>query len=183
VSATYTWGRMASRSEATVSGTTGLDQPTAGCRRCQERQGGCCPACAARCRRRALALRERYGLGDEQIAARLDVSVEKARRLIEEAEQLRDLQQYRCDSIPLGPIRELVERRLEEDPTLSQARIAEEVGTDRAELLRAVGLQPTASRLVEGERRPGRLRSKITVEMAGRIVKALGVAPHEVPWL
>ena len=141
------------------------------------------PGVPSRRRRRALALRERSGLRDEQIAARLDVTVERARRLIEEAEQLRDLQQYKCDSIPVGPIRELLQRRLQEDPTLSQARVAEEMDTDRIELLRAVGLQPTASRLVRGERRAGKLRRKITVEMASRIVKALGVAPHEVPWL
>jgi plasmid maintenance system antidote protein VapI len=155
----------------------------AGCRQCQQHPGGICPACASRQRRRALALRERDGLAEEQIAVRLGVTVARAKRLIEEAEQLRDLEQYKRDSIPVAPIRDLFERRLQEDPSLNQAHVAARMETNRIELLRAVGLQPTASRVVRGKRRPGKLRTKITVEMASRIVKALGVAPHEVPWL
>ena len=174
---------VSGRSEATVSATTQLDQRTVGCRRCRTHQGGVCPACAPRRRQRALALRETDGLSDEQIAARLDVSVERARRLIEEAEQLRDLERYRCDSIPVEPIRALFERRLEEDSTLNQTRVAKLARTDRIELRRALGLTPTASRVVDGKLRPGKLRTEITVEMASRIVQALGVAPHEVPWL
>ena len=54
------------------------------------------PACASAPRQRALALRETTASATE-IAARLDVSVERARRLIEEAEQLRDLERYRCE--------------------------------------------------------------------------------------
>lgn len=171
------------RSEATVSATTQLDQRAVRCRRCQTRQGGVCPACASRWRQRALALRETDGLSDEQIAARLDVTVERARRLIEEAEQLRDLERYRRDSIPVEPIRALFERRLQEDSTLNQTRVAKLARTDRIELRRAIGLSPTASRVMDGELRPGKLRTEITVEMASRIVQALGVAPHEVPWL
>jgi len=142
-----------------------------------------CAACASRRRERALALRETDGLSDEQVAARLDVTVERARRLIEEAEQLRDLERYKRDSIPVEPIRALFERRLEEDSTLNQTRVAKLARTDRIELRRAIGLSPTASRIVDGKLRPGKLRSEITVEMASRIVQALGVAPHEVPWL
>lgn len=166
-----------------MSATTHLEQATGGCRRCQTQRGGVCVPCAARARRRALGLREKHGLRDEQIAARLQVSLERARRLIEEAEQLRDLEQYKRDSIPVQPIRALFERRLEEDPTLSQARVAKLAKTDRVELRRALGLSPTASRNVDGELRPGKLRTQIAVELASRIVRALGVAPREVPWL
>ncbi len=171
------------RSEATVSETTQLDHGALRCRRCRTHQDGVCPACAARRRQRALELREKDRLSDEQVAASLDVSVERALRFIEEAEQLRDLERYKRDSIPVEPIRALFERRLEEDSTLNQTRVAKLARTDRIELRRAIGLSPTASRIVDGELRQGKLRTEITVEMASRIVQALGVAPHEVPWL
>jgi hypothetical protein len=142
-----------------------------------------CPACTSSCRQRALALREKDGLGDEQIAARLSVSVGRAQRFIAEAEQLRDLRQYKRDSIPVAPIRELFERRVEEDPALTQVRVAKRAKTDRIQLRRALGLSPTASRTVGGKHRPGSIRTEITVEMASRIVQALDIAPHEIPWL
>jgi Fe-S-cluster-containing dehydrogenase component len=167
----------------TVRTTTDTNQTTTRCKRCRVHPGGMCPACTSSCRQRALALREKDGLGDEQIAARLSVSVGRAQRFIAEAEQLRDLEQYKRDSIPVAPIRELFERRVEEDPALTQVRVAKRAKTDRIQLRRALGLSPTASRTVGGKRRPGSLRTEITVEMASRIVQALDVAPHEIPWL
>ncbi|MGA2163146.1 MAG: hypothetical protein ABSH36_01600 [Solirubrobacteraceae bacterium] len=161
--------------------TTTPSKRAGSCGRCHT-QGYICPACAARLRHRALALHQK-GLSPHEIAGHLNVTLPQTRRLIEEAEQLRDLQQYKRDLIPVAPIRELFERRLEEDPTLNQIRVAAKAQTDRIELRRALGMQPTASRLIRGERRPGKTRTEITVEMASRIVKALGVAPHEIPWL
>lgn len=154
-----------------------------GCKRCQALPAGFCSACKTRLRRRAITLRDKDKLTVEKIAERLAVTVAQAARLIEEADQLRDLEQYKCDAIPVAPIREMFKRRLQEDPTLTQTQLAAAIQTDRVELLRTLGLQPTASRIVKGKRRPGKLRTEISVEMAGRIIKALGIAPHEVPWL
>ena len=163
--------------------TTKPNHTTLGCRRCRAHPSGVCRACAARRRRRALRLRETDGLNDEQIAATLGVTIEKGRRLIEEAEQLRDLERYKRDSIPVEAVRALFLRRLQEDPALDQTRVAKRARTDRVELRRALGLSPTASRIVDGERRPGKLRTEITVDMASRIIQALDVAPREIPWL
>lgn len=177
-------GRVVStRSEASVRATTNPNHTTLGCKRCRAHPSGVCPACAARRRQRALRLRERDGLNDEQIAATLSVTIEKARRLIEEAEQLRDLERYRRNSIPVEPVRALFMQRLEEDPDLDQTQVARRARTDRVELRRALGISPTASRVVDGERQPGKFRTEITVEMASRIVQALDVAPREIPWL
>ncbi len=171
------------RSRTVVNGGTNIDTARNSCERCEAFSGGVCAACRARRRRRAIELRDKNGLTVQQIAEQLNITVAHAARLIEEAEQLRDLEQYRCNAIPVAPIRELVQRRLKEDRTLSQARLAAAVQTDRIELLRVLGLQPTASRMVRGQRRPGALRTEISVEMAGKIVKALDIAPHEVAWL
>jgi hypothetical protein len=128
-------------------------------------------------------LRDRDGLDDRQLAEELRLTVAQVRRLFEEADQLLDLEQYKRDSIPVAPIRELYEQRLANEPALTPTIVAQKAGLDRVALRRALGLAPTASRARAGKRTPGRLRSEITVEMAGRIVKAIDVAPHEVPWL
>ncbi len=181
---TSSQGCMAStRSEASVRATATPKLTSVSCRRCRAHPSGLCAACAARRRQRALRLRETDGLSDEQIAARLNVTIEKARRLVEEAEQLRDLERYKRDSIPVEPVRALFVRRLQEDPTLDQTKVAKRAKTDRVQLRRAIGLSPTASRIVHGKRQPGKFRTEITVEMASRIVRALDVAPREVPWL
>jgi DNA-binding transcriptional regulator LsrR (DeoR family) len=174
--------RGVERSEAmAVSETKQASLPSGVCAACQTSTASC-RACT-RQRNHALRLYEQDGLTDPQIAARLGIGIPRVRRLLEEAGQLRDLEHYKIDSIPLAAIRELVEQRLKDDPTLTQTRLAKLLQTDRTELRRALGLQPTAARTINGEHRPGRVREEITVEMAGRIVQALGIPPHEIPGL
>jgi hypothetical protein len=115
------------------------------------------------------------------IVATLGVSIAKDGRLVDGAEQVRDLEQYKCDSIPVESIRELFGRRLEEDPALNQVQVARRARTDRMQLRRALGLLPSAGRIVGGQRRLGEICVELTVEMASRIVRALGVAPREIP--
>jgi transposase len=140
-------------------------------------------ACTQR-RRRAIELHERHGLTVSEIAAKMRLSEPRVNRLLEEEAQIRDLQQYKRDSVPVEPIQILMAQRQEEDPTLTQgaiARLAEY--KSRTALLRALGLAPTARLIRGGREYPPEHRRTIDVGAAGRIVRALGFAPHEIPYL
>ncbi len=156
---------------------------TDGCKRCQEHPERVCVACTQR-RRRAAQLREQDGLTVEQIATRMRLAVPRVQRLLEEEDQYRDLQQYRGDRIAVDTVQALLKQRQAEDPALTQQQIATAAGYgSRIALLRAIGLEPTAKTVRRGKEYPPELRSSIDVDGAGRIVRALGFAPHEIPWL
>jgi hypothetical protein len=75
-------------------------KPTEGCKRCQSNPRSVCVACTQR-RRRAIELLEQHGLTVPEIAAKMRLSEPRVNRLLEEEEQIRDLQQYKCDSVPV----------------------------------------------------------------------------------
>jgi hypothetical protein len=154
---------------------------TTGCKRCQANPRRVCVACAQR-RRRAVELAEQDGLSTEAIATKMRLSVPSVDRLLEEEAQIRDLQQYKRDSVPVESIQALVAARQAEDPSLTQAAIARLAGyTSRIAMLRALGLAPTARAVKKDREYPPEFRQSIDVGAAGRIVRAVGLAPHEVP--
>jgi hypothetical protein len=154
---------------------------TRGCKRCQANPRRVCVACAKR-RRRAVELAERDGLSTEAIAAKMRLTVPRVNRLLEEEAQIRDLEQYKCDSVPVKSIQALVATRQAEDPALTQERIARLAGyTSRIAMLRALGLAPTARAVKKDREYPPEFRESIDVGAAGRIVRAVGLAPYEVP--
>jgi AraC-like DNA-binding protein len=154
---------------------------TEGCKRCLANPRRVCVACAQR-RRRAVELAEKDGLSAQEIAARMHLSVPRVERLFEEEAQIRDLQQYKCDSVPVETIQRLVEARQAEDASLTQERIALLAGyTSRIALLRALGLAPSARAVKKGREYPPEIRKNVDVGAAGRIVRAIGIAPYEVP--
>jgi transposase len=154
---------------------------TEGCKRCLANPRQVCVACAQR-RRRAVELAEKDGLSVQEIAARMGLSIPRVERLFEEEAQIRDLQQYKCDSVPVETIQELVEARQAEDPSLTQERIAQLAGyTNRIKMLRALGLAATQRRIKNGREYPAKIHKTIDVGAAGRIVRAIGIDPYEVP--
>lgn len=168
-------GSTASRSEL-------CKQTIGGCRRCAEYPDRRCPACVQR-RRRAMQLLEE-GRSIEQIAAAMRLTVPRAERYIEEEELARDLSHHRCDQVPAARIRELYDQRREEDPTLSMARIARAAKLDRGAVSAALG----AAVAHDGDHSDHAPKGPedhtlVGVEVAARIVQALGFAPHEVDGL
>lgn len=128
-------------------------------------------------------LLENHGLSAEQIATKMHLGLPRVARLIEEEEQVRDLQRYKLDTFPVSQLKELYDCRLEENPTLTQAGIARSAKMARINLRRAIGESPAATRVLNGERQPGEMLSEVSVETAARIVRALGIAPREIPGL
>jgi len=62
-------------------------------------------------------------------------------------------------------------------------RLAATLGIGDEALRRSIGLATTPAQVRGGRRRPARVRKTITVQAAGRIVRALGIPPCEVPGL
>jgi hypothetical protein len=117
----------------------------------------------------------------EVIAVDMGISVARVERLIEKEMDHRDLAQYGCDEIPVERIQKLFEDRCEQDPTFSIAELARLAEyQDRIQVSRILGYLPTSDSTTNGKRYPGRLLETISVDHAGRIVRALGYAPAEV---
>jgi hypothetical protein len=106
--------------------------------------------------------------------------VPRTTRYIEEEETARDLARYQCDQIPAARIRELYRQRREEDPALSKTKIARAAELDRGVVSGALGHALGAGD-AESEGQDDRVL--LSVDVAARIVRALGFAPHEVDGL
>jgi hypothetical protein len=120
----------------------------------------------------------------ERIAAKMRVGVRRAERLIELEHDRRDLEQYRCDTVPVERIQRLVSERQEQDPSLTLGKLAGLAGhKSRISFERLLGYAPTAAATKNGKHYPARLNTTISVQAAGPIVRALGYAPHEIPGL
>lgn len=121
------------------------------------------------------------GLTIPDIAAKMSLTAPRTERYIEEETLARDLPRHRCDHVPVQRIRALFDSRRQEDPSFSHAKLAREANLSRSDVLRALGLAKTESTVRDGHREEGELQTEVGVETAARIVRALGIAPHEVP--
>ena len=142
--------------------------PRSGCPRCAD--GGTCRSCAQR-RKHAWRLVEERGLSYELAAARMRLTVAQVRLLVLRERDHQDLQRFKLDLIPTERVRELIDRELERDPFLSRAELAVWMDMPQIELDRRVGYAPG---------RDGRRQRRIGIELASRIVIALGRAPMDL---
>jgi hypothetical protein len=165
-----------------VSRARTCDQNIDSCEWCATHSNGVCVACTHR-GRIAVDLLEQ-GMSLAQIAAKMTVGVPRAERLIELENDRRDLEQYRCNTVPVESIQRLVSERQEQDPSLTLGKLAGLAGhKSRISFERLLGYAPTAATTKNGKRYPARLNTTISVQAAGPIVRALGYAPHEIPGL
>jgi hypothetical protein len=168
--------------EATLSCARKCEQTQDSCKWCATHPNGVCVACTHRGRIAVGLLEE--GLSVAQIAAKMRVGVRRAERLIELEHDRRDLDQYRCDTVPVEAIQRLISERQEQDPTLSLGRLAGLAGhKSRISFERLLGYAPTAATTKNGKHYSARLNATVSVQAAGPIVRALGFAPHEIPGL
>jgi hypothetical protein len=122
------------------------------------------------------------GRSVEQIAAHMGLTVPRVERYIEEEIVARNLSHHRCDQIPAVLIRRLYQQRRDEDPTLSMAKVARAAKLDRSAVSAVLGSPTLPSDDDEFDRaRQGQdNQALVSVDVAARIVRALGVAPHEI---
>ena len=144
------------------------DPRRSGCPRCAD--GGTCRSCAQR-RKHAWRLVEQRGLSYELAAARMRLTPAQVRLLVLRERDHQDLQRFKLDLIPTERVRALIDRELERDPFLSRAELALWMEMPQIELDRRVGYTPG---------KDGRRQRRIGIDLASRIVIALGRAPMDL---
>ena len=141
------------------------DPGRSGCPRCAD--GGTCRSCAQR-RKHAWRLVEQRGLSFERVAARMRLTPGQVRLLVFRERDYQELKRFRLDLIPTERVRALIDRELERDPLLSRAELSVWMDMPQIEFDRRVGYAPG---------KDGRRQRRIGIELASRIVIALGRAP------
>jgi hypothetical protein len=85
------------------------------------------------------------------------------------------------DEVATALLRELLADQRRREPTLTIAELARRMGISQAQVERWLGLRVTAAKTDRrGRTYPGRLRERVSVEVGGRIARAMGYAPFEV---
>jgi hypothetical protein len=152
----------------------------AGCDWCRRNPNRACPACNAR-RRRAVRLVETAGFSLEQAAGQMGLAVGRVERLLEEEADRRVLAQLRQTHVENAPLLGLFRRRCLSDPGLTLSELARRLGTSTIQVERWLGLRPTAPKIDRrGRVYPSRVLTSVSVDVAGRLARALGYAPCEI---
>lgn len=139
------------------------------CPRCTA-TGRVCPSCMQR-RRFAWSLVAEQGETLAAAAEKMRLSPELVGQLVAEEEDRRELRSLRCDSIPVQLTRSLVAEVLERDPDLTIGEIAHWLDMRQVDFERAF----------LGKAKEGRLKRRVNVSSASRLMIALGRAPNELP--
>jgi transposase-like protein len=129
-----------------------------------------CPSCVQR-RRRAWFLVSEQGESVESVARTMGLAPELVRKLVDEEADRRELESFRCDSIPVALTREVISDALKRDPELRIADIAGWLDMPQSDFERAF----------LGKSKDGRPKRRVNVSSASRLMIALGRAPNELP--
>jgi len=127
---------------------------------------------------------EREGETVSQSAQRMRLTVRFAAELLAEERLRLDLIAGTCDHIDNRLVRDLYERQRAADPGLTLGVLAHRAGiASDTHLARLLGYRPTTASVKNGKRYPGGYLTRIGVEAAAKIVRALGYAPAEIDGL
>ena len=146
-----------------------LDAPAQLCPRCAE-TGRSCPSCVQR-RRYAWSLVKERGETFESAGRIMNLVPVRVRELAEEEADRRELESFKCDSIPIHLAHEAIVQGLARDPELTLADIAawldmRQIDFERAFLGKSKGARP---------------KTRVNVTSASRLMIALGRAPNDLP--
>jgi len=157
--------------------------PSESCKWCESHPYTPCARCETQARH-THELVAGQGLSVGQAAQRMGLNVPRTQWLLDRELDRLDLERYRCDSIPVAVIQELIEERRAQDPSFSLAQLGQQAGyKSRIHFERMLGYSQHAATTKRGKHYPARYSTTIDVEKAALIVRALGIAPHEIPAL
>ena len=122
-------------------------------------------------RRRAWSLVNERGESLEGAASIMNLAPRRVRQLVEEESRRRDVERFRCDSIPVQLTRAVIAETLAHDPDLTIGRIAGWLEMSQSDFERAY----------LGNCRDGTAKRRVNVSTASRLMIALGRAPNELP--
>lgn len=132
--------------------------------------GRTCPSCVQR-RRFAWSLVVERGETVDAAAHRMGLSPASVQELVADEEDRRELRGLRCDSIPVHLTRSIIAEALERDRDLTVGDIAHWLDMRQVDFERAF----------LGKAKAGRVKRRVTVTSASRLMIALGHAPNELP--
>jgi hypothetical protein len=159
---------------AGLSGKGGLGGPRDGCGSCAAHpERSRCEYCTRK--RRDIGRMADEGVSIQEIARRKAITERWASALLADEYSVREREALRCDEVPVEVVLEAVERwqrRAPENNTWS-------------ELARRMRYrsQHTLRRALGAVAKDGRRRTKVNVELAARMVRAIGFTPCEFDWL
>ncbi len=99
------------------------------------------------------------------------LSPERVRQLVEQETDRRELESFRCDSIPVQATRSVIAEALIRDPDLTIGRIASWLDMGQSDFERSF----------LGKSKDGRPKRRVDVSSASRLMIALGRAPNDLP--
>jgi hypothetical protein len=150
---------------------------------CRLAPDNACKSCAAR--RRIVRRMRRDGRAVREIADRMGLTPRRVLRLLEASDDREALPAFRKDTIAVALVRDLFVAWRAADPDnrsyLELARLAGYDSSSRAQ--RLLGVVATSPVSKDGTVYPGRILTEISCENAGRLVRAMGHLPCEIPWL
>ena len=110
------------------------------------------------------------GESSETVAGMLGLSPERVQELVVAEQDRRELRSLRCDAIPVHRTQVVIAAALARDPDLTIADIARWMDMAQADFERAF----------LGRGRAGRIKRRVNVASASRLMIALGRAPNEL---
>jgi hypothetical protein len=146
-----------------------LDAPPQACSQWAE-IGRRCPSCVQR-RRRAWSLVNEQGASFDSAGAIMNLEPGRVQELVAEESARRELQDLRCDSIPVQLTRAVIAEAVTRDSDLTIGRIAGWLEMRQSDFERAY----------LGKSKDGRPKKRVSVSSASRLMIALGRAPNELP--
>lgn len=150
------------------------------CERCEREPDRHCRACAARMHH-AVRLVTRDGLSVAEAASRLQLSEPRVERLLEQHTDRELVTAYVLDEVGNGSLRHIFAEARRADPELTTAELARRVGSTQVQVERWLGLRETAPKTdADGRTYAPRKIERISVDVAGRLARAIGCAPCEV---
>jgi hypothetical protein len=122
-------------------------------------------------RRRAWSLINDQGESVESAGAIMDLPRDRVRELVAEESARRELDGFKCDSVPVQLTGAVIADALARDPDLTIGRIAGWLEMRQSDFERAY----------LGKSKDGRPKRRVNVSSASRLMIALGRAPNELP--
>lgn len=173
----------APRNSARPTDPAPVGEDTRGRCSCLEHPDASCRSCAAR-RRIAARMRDE-GRGPEEIAGAMRITPLRVMRLLETFDDRQALRARRRNTVATVIVRDLFDAWHATDPSrrtyLELARLA---GYDTSSAVqRLMGVIPTSPVTNRGVRYPGRIQTEISCQHAGRLVRAMGHLPCDIPGL
>ena len=146
-----------------------VDVRSDACERCTE-SGRTCASCVQR-RRHAWSLVTERGETCESAGRIMDLEPGRVHELVAEERDRRELNSLRCNSIPVQRTQSVIAAALARDPDLTIGEIAHWLEMHQADFERAF--------LGRGGG-PHRVKQRVNVSNASRLMIALGRAPNEL---